>query len=1374
MNGFFKKKVLKAILISLENIKKSNSYNEDELNYLHYLKLCRLIKIVVFHFNINYDVIKCIFDIINDNQNRNIWKINLSIEFISKIIVNYGLLQKIYKSDPDILTAIFNVMKDFINNIETLKDERESKKAESIISSFMKKKELDNDKIYIEGDEIVIFKEHSKKFYKRLLNDCLQNLINSLIKIDKIENEELKIFNIICDYLKDIIFKLFSNEMNKKTNINTQNDIGYQLKLYINYVQNMMELYNNLNMLDKRDEYLKFLCEMAQKFPEEKNNDEKNIYIASILINLSKTNNLLNKNSLVIILQTIEIFNHTYNYLKLNEYIKNDLDKIIKDINKCFFEYIKSPKDKNNINKEENISEENEDNKDNENEEKEDAKKNSEEIDKNNTEKKEDTKKKNPKKEMRKKICVDIDTMFIDSKNIDLETLKNIIGALSKCIDLSIINNKNKSNNKNIINNKDEKDKDNKDKDKDSIRRTLSKSKSIKFEEEKIFNYEIIFYFSKILTLTLLNVDNIYILFDPLIAVINKLVDNKLMIDFSIDILCSLIPEILLKYEKIELNINKNVNEENKIWINERWQKLLFSPFLTLLSQPDLYKLIKGKIFLGLNKIIQQSGHFIDLFGWESIIQSCNILSNYDIENTFLAVKQILNDYNIYLTLFNIIPLMKLLQVFIFDDNDQNISFSAVELFWSCANLVDDYKQGKRIIKEKQKPVFDDFLKGKEIKEYCDELYNKLFAYLIQICNDSRMDVRKSGLNVFTEIFVSKMNHIGSDKRLSILNDIFYKVFSNNAEKFISENNNTELEQTLETSLLNMIKILKEFFGENLGDNKTFDIYLSKIIEIIPKGTIPLNTDIIKSILEIKINKNENTLLISTKLDIYFKILNLTNEFIKGPNFVISKFNKVPIYKLFDNVLTYLGCIFCDIKIAEKLNEENFKNVFDILNTLFESIYSIEPKLLELKPRKLTNLENNIFSLIEKIPVKKNIIFNYLLEKIVIDIKKPHSEAICNRAIECFQKNLCNSEGEYKFGLKKEEKEIIKIFIEKIKDIMSLRNKNEMVECLINTALDKNNIKDSIIFKNYLDNFMKIIDELCNSILKYKETIEDDNEIKDEKNTVLNNINEILLLILDLFESIFNQSCEGYKSINQAHLPMVNEVYQQMEIELINFIINKFLFYFLFISDNEELEQFKKMQEKIIQIIKLSCDISYNNTNNTSDQSLNQICIKELFNICKYKTNEELLENIKNEKIKINKDKYVNNHIKIGKICTRLLIQKTIEILKQFREDEIKSGDMPLSRGRYQEIINLLEKVKNLEIYPDIHKLENNEKEEEKKEITIFDLVSKTKKLHLFYIQPILNDFIDTKDQDIKNLVKDIFQDITNIIGMPKLTSFNK
>jgi len=44
----------------------------------------------------------------------------------------------------------------------------------------------------------------------------------------------------------------------------------------------------------------------------------------------------------------------------------------------------------------------------------------------------------------------------------------------------------------------------------------------------------------------------------------------------------------------------------------------------------------------------------------------------------------------------------------------------------------------------------------------------------------------------------------------------------------------------------------------------------------------------------------------------------------------------------------------------------------------------------------------------------------------------------------------------------------------------------------------------------------------------------------------------------------------------------------------------------------------------------------------------------------------------------------------------------------------------------------------------------------------------------LFYLQPILNDFIDTKEKEKKNLVKDIFKEITNVIAMIKLKSLGK
>lgn len=139
---------------------------------------------------------------------------------------------------------------------------------------------------------------------------------------------------------------------------------------------------------------------------------------------------------------------------------------------------------------------------------------------------------------------------------------------------------------------------------------------------------------------------------------------------------------------------------------------------------------------------------------------------------------------------------------------------------------------------------------------------------------------------------------------------------------------------------------------------------------------------------------------------------------------------------------------------------------------------------------------------------------------------------------------------------------------------MNLRNKDEVVECLVNTCTDKNNLKKAISFDQYIDIFIKIIDEMCNNFTKYKESMDD--EIKEGKKETINNIYDIFFIILDLFEIIFNQSIEGFESINKLYLPVINEVYQQMEIQSINYIINKLLFYILFILGDEDQDILKK------------------------------------------------------------------------------------------------------------------------------------------------------------------------------------------------------
>jgi hypothetical protein len=50
--------------------------------------------------------------------------------------------------------------------------------------------------------------------------------------------------------------------------------------------------------------------------------------------------------------------------------------------------------------------------------------------------------------------------------------------------------------------------------------------------------------------------------------------------------------------------------------------------------------------------------------------------------------------------------------------------------------------------------------------------------------------------------------------------------------------------------------------------------------------------------------------------------------------------------------------------------------------------------------------------------------------------------------------------------------------------------------------------------------------------------------------------------------------------------------------------------------------------------------------------------------------------------------------------------------------------------------------------------------------VTMMDLVLKNKKSHLFQLMPLLSEFITSKENDIKMIVKDIFRLINNEIGI--------
>ena len=119
------------------------------------------------------------------------------------------------------------------------------------------------------------------------------------------------------------------------------------------------------------------------------------------------------------------------------------------------------------------------------------------------------------------------------------------------------------------------------------------------------------------------------------------------------------------------------------------------------------------------------------------------------------------------------------------------------------------------------------------------------------------------------------MAYISDNNCSKIIKDIFFKIFELNSDKYISENKNEHLEKNLEISLFSIIKIVKEYLNNKEKQVWVFEKYLNKIIEIIPVGSNILISEILKSLIDIKISKNSNISIIKTKNDICYQILSL-------------------------------------------------------------------------------------------------------------------------------------------------------------------------------------------------------------------------------------------------------------------------------------------------------------------------------------------------------------------------------------------------------------------------------------------------------------------------------------------------------------------
>jgi hypothetical protein len=398
------------------------------------------------------------------------------------------------------------------------------------------------------------------------------------------------------------------------------------------------------------------------------------------------------------------------------------------------------------------------------------------------------------------------------------------------------------------------------------------------------------------------------------------------------------------------------------------------------------------------------------------------------------------------------------------------------------------------------------------------------------------------------------------------------------------------------------------------------------------------------------------------------------------------------------------------------------------------------------KTKKLINLEeyeneNDIEKKEEKEKVNEKIIEDILVifseflnSYLIIDINNLHSEALCRKCLDLFVKFYTN--------------ELLPIFITqktlpnfivKCRDLILLRQKSDLVATIFMTKEEynlkkKSSKEDNKTFGNNFNNDYHnfIIDEMVdstgtNKYQKYKFNNNTTSSMLSYKNFCLiwqyasdkmieiltyvvvqnnkdrnydkYNIEEIWKVLIEAYDMIFRQRESVFKNLKKSHKEWVSNSSSEMKISIINFIVNVLLPNSLHIQ--------KEMQIRLLILIDIGSSLEYESRNESSGSvtsSISKVCISNLFELCKFKTPEILKREINDKNF--NPDDYVKIKEKIAKMCTPILIKRCKEILKKFLADEIKSGSMPLSRSRLEDIKYVLDKLKKLEIYPEYNKID--------------------------------------------------------------------
>lgn len=179
------------------------------------------------------------------------------------------------------------------------------------------------------------------------------------------------------------------------------------------------------------------------------------------------------------------------------------------------------------------------------------------------------------------------------------------------------------------------------------------------------------------------------------------------------------------------------------------------------------------------------------------------------------------------------------------------------------------------------------------------------------------------------------------------------------------------------------------------------------------------------------------------------------------------------------------------------------------------------------------------------------------------------------------------------------------------------------------------------------------------------------------------------------YHLLFNP--EKVQNHNKAVVEDVVKSSQDLDMQVMNFITNSLLPNCSDIND-------KEFQSSLVGIIDNGCNSVYSSvrlsqgssSNTPFGNSLSKYCLNNLFELCRF----QLAQTTSKES---DSDKRIHEiRRKIAIITTPVLINRCRDTLKKYANDEQKSGQMSLPRQRVSEVVFILEKLRQLDCYPEV------------------------------------------------------------------------